>query len=229
MGSNALSFLYLQYIMCWSFEVSLGTLIFATVGSIYLYRRNEQNDRLYALYIFTIGLMQGADALAWYSIDNAMPALNKISAILSAIFIILPTPAIYWYLHKMTGDKIYLNVFFAFAVYMLFVGCWIWYKYDSFKITLNPTCKDECHLEWSWLYKMTDVKYWIVFITYSLLMAYPLWLFNDKRQYLMIGIPVVTLLYALYKFGNTNAWGSYWCSIINLWVLGAIFGKSIRL
>jgi hypothetical protein len=214
--------------MCWSFEVSLGTLIFATVGSIYLYGRNEPNDRLYALYIFTIGLMQGTDALGWYSIDNSIPTLNKFSAVLSRIFIALPIPAIYWYLYKTTGEKIYSNVVFAFLVYILFVGYKIWNEYDSFNISLNPTCKNECHLEWSWLYKMTDVKYWIVFIIYSLLMVYPLLLFNDKRQYFMIGIPVLTLLYALYKFSDTQAWGSYWCAAINMWVLGAVFGKSIR-
>ena len=214
--------------MCWSFEVSLGTLIFATVGSIYLYGRNEPNDRLYAVYIFVIGLMQGVDALAWYSIDNAMLMLNKFSGILSRIFIAIQVPLIYWYLYKITGDKIYSNVLFAFVGYILYVGYLIWNEYDSFKITVNSNCKNECYLEWSWLYKITDVKYWIVFIMYSALLLYPLLLFNDKRKYLMMGIPVLTLLYSLYKFNKTNAWGSYWCSAINLWVFGAIFGKSIR-
>jgi len=214
--------------MCWSFEVSLGTLIFATVGSIYLYERNEPNDRLYALYIFTIGLMQGTDALAWYSIDNGIAALNKFSAVLSRILIALPIPIIYWYLYKTTGDKIYSNVVFAYMGYIFYVAYLLWNEYNSLNIYLKPNCKNECHLQWSWLYKMTDIKYWITFISYSLLLLYPLLLFNDKRKYLMIGIPVLTLMYSLYKFSDTQAWGSYWCAAINMWVLGAVFGKSIR-
>jgi hypothetical protein len=96
--------------MCWSFDVSLGTLIFGTLCSIYLYTRNGPNDILYAIYIFVIGLMQGADAIAWYSIDNSIPSLNKFAAILSFILINIQIPIIYLYLYKTTGQNLYLNV-----------------------------------------------------------------------------------------------------------------------
>jgi hypothetical protein len=209
--------------MCWSFDVSLGTLIFATVCSLYLYNRNDPNNRLYAVYVFAIGLMQGVDAIAWYSIDNSIPSLNKFSAILSRVLIGLQVPMIYWYLYKSTGKSIYLNVVLANIVYLFYIGYLVWNEYESFKITVNSTCKNECHLEWSWLFKMSELKYWIIFIIYSFFIIYPLWLLNDHRKYLFIIISILTLMYSLYKFSETHQWGSYWCSMINLWAIVAIF------
>lgn len=209
--------------MCWSFDVSLGTFIFATVCSLYLYNRNEPNDRLYAIYIFSVGLMQGADALAWYSIDNSIPKLNKFAAILSRILIGLQLPMIYWYLYKSTGKSIYSNVFFINIVYILYILYLVWNEYDSFKITINPRCTNECHLEWSWLFEMSELKYWIIFSIYWLFMLYPFWLLKDNRKYLFIIISLLTLMYSLYKFSKTNKWGSYWCSMINLWAIVAMF------
>lgn len=49
--------------MCWSFKVSLYTFIAATVASYYLWFRNRKNDRIFSVYIFAIGLMQGIEAL----------------------------------------------------------------------------------------------------------------------------------------------------------------------
>jgi hypothetical protein len=209
--------------MCWSFDVSLGTLIFSTLCSLYLYTRNEPNDRLYAIYVFAIGLMQGADTIAWYSIDNSIPSLNKFSAILSRVLIGLQIPMIYWYLYKSTGNSIYSNVVLANIVYLFYIGYLIWNEYDSFKITVNPTCKNECHLEWSWLYKMSDLKYLTIFIIYSFFIVYPLWLLKDRRKYLFILISLLTFMYSLYKFSDTHIWGSYWCSMVNLWAIVAVF------
>jgi hypothetical protein len=209
--------------MCWSFDVSFGTFIFATLCSMYLYSRNDPNDRLYAVYIFVIGLMQGSDALAWYSIDNSLPSLNKLSAILSRVLIGSQVLMIYWYLYISTGKSFYLYTVFANILYFFYIGYLVWNDYNSFKITVKSNCKNECHLEWSWLFKMSDIEYWSIFILYLLFILYPLWVLKDHRKYLMIGITLLTLLYSLYKFKETHVWGSYWCSMINLWAITAIF------
>jgi hypothetical protein len=209
--------------MCWSFDVSLGTFIFSTLCSTYLYIRNDSNDRLFAVYIFVVGLMQGADAIAWYSIDNSIPSLNKFAAILSRVLIGSQILMIYWYLYKSTDQSFYLNAVIVNILYFFYVVYKVWNEYDSFKITVNPNCKNECHLKWSWLFKMSDIKYWTIFIAYFLFLGYPLWLLKDRRKYFMIVIPILTLLYSLYKFKETNIWGSYWCSTINLWAITAIF------
>jgi hypothetical protein len=209
--------------MCWSFDVSIISFLIASVSSFYLYTRNMRNDRLYAVYIFVIGLMQGSDALAWYSIDNAIPKLNKIVGILSWLLIVFQIPMIYGYLYKTTRQSFYLNVIIAFIGYIVYVGYRIWNEYESIKITVKPNCKNDCHLEWNWLPTgITDIKHWITIIAYSVIMLYPLLLFNDRRKILMILIPVLTLMYSLYKFKETRVWGSYWCSTINLWSLIAI-------
>jgi hypothetical protein len=209
--------------MCWSFDVSLGTFIFATLCSMYLYSRNDANDRLYAVYIFVIGLMQGSDALAWYSIDNSLPSLNKLAAILSRVLIGTQVLMIYWYLYISTGQSFYLNTVFVNILYFFYIGYLVWNDYNSFKITVKSNCKNECHLEWSWLFKMSDIEYWSIFILYLLFILYPLWILKDHRKYLMIGITLLTLMYSLYKYKETTVWGSYWCSMINLWAITAIF------
>lgn len=204
--------------MCWSFDVSLGTFLFASLCSFYLYSRNRPNDRLYALYIFVIGLMQGADALAWYSIENAIPSLNKFAAVLSRIFIALPVLVIYLYLHKSITSLVFgIMMYFVYTVYQ------IWNQYDSINISVKPNCKNECHLEWSWLTPNKYVPFFLYLFVYLTLLLYPLYIVKDRRTILMIAIPVLTLLYSLYRFSETNAWGSHWCSSINLWSLVAIF------
>uniref|UniRef100_A0A6C0I6Q8 Uncharacterized protein n=1 Tax=viral metagenome TaxID=1070528 RepID=A0A6C0I6Q8_9ZZZZ len=209
--------------MCWSFDVSLGTFIFGTLCSIYLYTRNGPNDIFYAVYIFVIGLMQGADAIAWYSIDNSIPSLNKFAAILSFILINIQIPTIYLYLYKTTGQKLYLNVVIAYMGYILYTLYQIWVQYDSIKITVKPNCKNECHLDWSWLVPIRNIIHWIIVFLYLFLLVYPIMLIRNQKKYLMIMISVLTFMYSLYKFRETNIWGSYWCSMINLWAIVAVF------
>ena len=167
--------------------------------------------------------MQGADAIAWYSIDNSIPSLNKFAAILSRVLIGSQILMIYWYLYKSTNQSFYLNAVIVNILYFFYVVYKVWNEYDSFKITVKPNCKNECHLKWSWLFKMSDIKYWTIFIAYFLFLGYPLWLLKDRRKYFMIVIPVLTLMYSLYKFKETKIWGSYWCSMINLWAIVAVF------
>lgn len=209
--------------MCWSFDVSLGTLIFGSICSLYLYNRNGPNDILYALYIFVIGLMQGADAVAWYSIDNSITSLNKFASILSFILINVQIPVIYLYLYKTTSQNIYLNVVIAYMGYILYTFYQIWVQYDSLKITIKPNCKNECHLDWSWLVPIKSMIHWIILFMYTFLLVYPLTLVHDRRRYIMILMPILTLIYSLYKFRETNIWGSYWCSTISLWAISAVF------
>ena len=165
--------------MCWSFDVSLGTFIFGTLCSIYLYTRNGPNDMLFAIYIFVIGLMQGADAIAWYSIDNSIPSLNKFADILSFILINIQIPAIYLYLYKTTGQNLYLNIVIAYMGYILYTLYQIWIQYDSIKITVKPNCKNECHLDWSWLVPIRNVINWIIVLIYLFLLVYPIMLIRD--------------------------------------------------
>jgi hypothetical protein len=209
--------------MCWSFDVSLGTFIFGTLCSIYLYTRNGPNDIFYAIYIFVIGLMQGADAIAWYSIDNSIPSLNKFAAILSFILINIQIPTIYLYLYKTAGQNLYLNVVIAYIGYILYTLYQIWVQYDSIKITVKPNCKNDCHLDWSWLVPIRSIIHWIIVFVYLFLLVYPITLIRDRRKYFMIMITVLTFMYSLYKFRETNIWGSYWCSMINLWAIVAVF------
>lgn len=215
--------------MCWSFEVSLGTLAFVAAGSVYLYLRNHHNDRFYAVYIFIISLMQGTDAMAWYSIDRSMPELNHLSAVLSSILINAQIPLIYGYLSATTKNSRYYPIFVVSTMYLLYSIYYVFHDNEAkgYKVTVNENCK-ECHLSWSWLRPFTTNSQWLLaamFVLYSLGVLYPLFTTRDKRNVWMIFIWFMTLFYAVLKYANTREWGSYWCSIVNIWVLVAIFYK----
>ena len=124
----------------------------------------------------------------------------------------------FFYLHKSITPLVFgIMMYFVYTVYQ------IWNQYDSINISVKPNCKTACHLEWSWLTPNKYVPFFLYLFVYLALLIYPLYIVKDRRSVLMITIPVLTLLYSLYRFSETNAWGSHWCSSINLWSLVAIF------
>ena len=56
--------------MCFNKEISLTTFIVASIISILFYLRNKPNDRLIAIFNFSIGLMQLAEYFIWLNINN---------------------------------------------------------------------------------------------------------------------------------------------------------------
>ena len=63
-------FIIFIYIMCFNKEISLTTFIVASIISILFYLRNKPNDRLIAVFNFSIGLMQLAEYFIWLNINN---------------------------------------------------------------------------------------------------------------------------------------------------------------
>jgi hypothetical protein len=201
--------------MCWSFEVSALTFIASLTAFIYLCARNKKNDRFYAIYILVVGIMQGVEALAWYSINHQKETLNRWSAVLSHVAIWSQPLIVYAYLYGSTRKSVFLLGLCVLSAYMIKVFYEVATRFESYKITVSRV---GCHLEWSWL----PERFIFGSFIYFLLLAYPMLALKDRRRPYMILMVILTLTYALYECAGTRAWAGYWCLTANLWIPVAV-------
>lgn len=199
--------------MCWSFEVSLFTFVAAILASAYLFRRNQKNDRLYAVYIFVVGLVQGAEALAWYAVNNDQKSLRSFSGMLTEAIIMLQIVFVYGYMYYKTRNSIYL------VILAIYLGVLIRIVSTHKKYDIEKTCNEnaECGLSWSWLEPNTGLSPGVLLL-YFIPLGIPLFITQDRRRFLMVLIPILTYIFSVYKFGKTKLWGGYWCLTSNLWI-----------
>ena len=209
--------------MCWSFKVSLYTFIASLLSSFYLWARNKRSDRLFAVYIFVVGFMQGVEALAWYSIEHNNKKLNIIAGTLLEVSIWLQFIILYCYMYYSTKNKIYLYATIAFAVLLV-------QRYKSHRVTLNCnfnkallTSNDvekHCSLEWNWL---SNRPFSYNIMLYIIGLMSPMLTLKDRRVKYMIMIPILNYIFSVYKYNNTKVWAGYWCLTTNIWIPIAIY------
>jgi hypothetical protein len=209
--------------MCWSFKVSIYTFIASLIASSYLWIRNKKNDRLFGVYIFIVGLIQGIEALAWYSIEHKNKKLNIIAGTLLQVGIWLQFVILYCYMYYSTKNKLYLYAFIASILFLIL-------RIKKNKVTLNCnfnkkllTSNDiekHCSLEWNWLSNKPLNNGTLLYIAGLL---YPLLNIKDRRTKYMIMIPILNYIFSVYKFNNTKVWSGYWCLTSNIWIPIAIF------
>lgn len=71
--------------MCWNKQVSLVTFVIAIFGVVYLWQRNQPNDRWIAVFAATIALIQLAEFFMWS--DLHCGSLNKYAAIFALVIL----------------------------------------------------------------------------------------------------------------------------------------------
>jgi hypothetical protein len=196
--------------MCWSFKVSLFTFLIAIFAASYLWFRNKTNDRFFSVYIFVVGLMQGVEALGWYSIDTDNKDMNKISGGLTEFVIYFQIISLHFYLYLISKNSIYL------CISLLAIGLWIYQVQQKKIYYVDVNCKNKneaCHMTWSWL----SNNFGIIRLIYLILLTYPLFYFiNDIRSKIILIFSFLTYLYSIYSYSQTNTWGSFWCWTVNL-------------
>ena len=72
--------------MCITKEVSISTFLICTISCIYLYQRNNTNDRWVALLFGYIGIMQFLEYLMWC--DQECKGLNQKTTIVAFYFVL---------------------------------------------------------------------------------------------------------------------------------------------
>lgn len=72
--------------MCWNKEVSLITFVLAIVGVVYLYHRNNQNDRWVAVFAAVVAMIQSAEYFMWS--DLQCGTINKYASMFALLVLI---------------------------------------------------------------------------------------------------------------------------------------------
>lgn len=193
--------------MCWSFKVSLFTFLLAIFAASYLWVRNKPNDRFFSIYIFVVGLIQGVEALGWYSIDTNNTNMNYVAGFLTEFVIFFQIIFLHFYLYLTSQNNMYL------CISLLAFGLWI-YEIQKRKIYfVDVNCMQYCHMRWSWI----SNNHSIIRIIYLIFLAYPLIYFiKDIRSKIVLTFGIITYLYSVYTYSQTNTWGSFWCWTVNL-------------
>jgi hypothetical protein len=194
--------------MCYNTESSLVSFLITIIGSIYLFRRNEYNDRMFGMIILGIGSMQIGDYLIHNDID-CKNNLNKIGSKFGYISHIMIQP-----LFSLLGTLLFnsKNIKIEF-IYGWLTLC-IFYLYISIKDLPNDklwcsyknNCNDnnvDCNLIWPWHKKINYYFYGILVFILPILLSD----IKNKSKWILYSIfmPEIIKTY----FPNTIP--SIWC------------------
>lgn len=199
--------------MCWNKEVSIGSFIAGIVGCLYLYKRNNPNDRWIALFSSVFILIQLAEFFMW--MNQKCDQNNKIISIMM-ILILAAEP-----IANILGGLIYgdtdinrKNILKTMLVaYILFIAYIFFTKIYGSNLNLCginncsiDATTDKCNLRWMFLdgFGKNAATIWILFLSLPLLLIVPI-----NQAIILFGTGAVTF-YAS-KYFNTIASRSLWC------------------
>jgi hypothetical protein len=187
--------------MCFSKEVSLGTFILGTLGSILVYSLNTKNDKILAIFFFYVILMQLIEYILWNNLTCNLT--NKITTFTAIILnatqpIVLALLLLYNYnLPNKTNIIIYGVLY---SIMMLF--------YNLQTKTLCTLKNKFDNLKWDWNYLN---MYIIVYTIYVLYLSYLLLSIPLALNKLLTFLFILSYVLSVYIYWGTNAIGGMWC------------------
>jgi len=209
--------------MCWNKEVSIATFVIAIIGSIYLYYRNNTNDRWIAIFGITIAMIQLAEFFMWS--DLSCGNINKYASIF-ALLILAIEPFMFMICgiyFSNTSNKHLLK--YMLIAYIIFIGYLYFTQVHGKNITWcgtslcgGPSNNKVCNLRWLFLENINHKLgiIWIMFLMIQFLTMTP------KYQGIILFVLGFIAL-AMASKSNSAAFGSLWC-----WFgIGIIFTKII--
>ena len=194
--------------MCYSAEASFISLCIGLLGSIGVYTLNTMFDKIFALFLGYVSLMQGIELILWNNqkcdafhkrISFLGMLLNLSQPLILAIIILL--------ISNRNEFKLYIGVIiFLYSIYGL-------YFIDSYKTELqctNPRPNDP-HLVWNW----TILPRWwldhlIYIITFSIISI--LGMPSLNQGLIFAGGLTVSMVISSIVYPRENM-GSMWCFI----------------
>lgn len=191
--------------MCWSAEISLSTFVFGIAGMVIAYINNLADLKWVAFY-FTITSMQLLEYFIWKTIGNNDASTNELLSKIG-LFIILMQPITIGFIIK---NNSYKAIYFVLLAIFLLT-----YLYTASPIKFSTSIAKNGHLNWEWL-QLESVG---IIIIWCLFMATALWLsstsFVDALPSIIFTVSLVMWSYYTYR-SYGGAWGSVYCSFINL-------------
>ena len=212
--------------MCWNKEVSIATFALAIIGIIYLYKRNQPNDRWIALFAGVVAMIQLAEFFMWS--DPTCGTINKYASIFALIILALEP------LSNMVGAAYLSNsehktllkyMLWAYVIFIAFTYFTQVYKKNitwcgvsncsdlaaSLETTTNNTTNqlvsgNACNLRWFFLdtIKPMTAIIWIIFLMVPLLAMTP-----STQGISLFILGAATFMIA--RNTNVNVSGSIWC------------------
>lgn len=148
--------------MCFSAEASLATLIIGLVGSYFVYSLGKPTDRIIALFLGYVSLMQGIELILWkhQTCDAAHKGVSVLGAILNTL-----QPIVLGLLLLAISPR-QTNAFEIKSIMVVYLACimlyGIQYIFGDFMCT-TPR-KDDPHLVWNWTIMPYYEVSWLLYI-----------------------------------------------------------------
>jgi len=201
--------------MCITKEVSISTFLICTISCIYLYQRNNTNDRWVALLFGYIGIMQFLEYLMWC--DQECKGINQKTTII-AFYIILLQPLVSLLIaYSMTNGKIPMWLYMIEIIYVIYAIPILYSKLEANQCT-KPCNGSQFGLNWPWV-----VDNFLVWFTFFCGLVSPLLLMKQNGTTYFILNLIIWILSGII--------GSYRCQggiadipSGSLWCLMAFFG-----
>jgi hypothetical protein len=192
--------------MCYSPEASIGTFLFVSLVSGYLWHRNHPLDRPIALIFLVVVVMQLLEYFIWTSLDSP----ERLQVLTKAIPVVLYLqPLLFMLIHwiwKSGWGILYREAFFLLLFLFPFA---LYHIYSELKGVVRVG--DSGNLEWprgayTW-------PPWINAIYWSFLIYGFGSLKNIPLSAAMVG--GASLSYTMFQQSNPGVWPSIWCHIVN--------------
>ncbi|AGF85566.1 hypothetical protein QJ854_gp216 [Moumouvirus goulette] len=215
--------------MCWSKEISFITFVLAIIGVIYLYKRNNSNDRWIALFAGTIAMIQLAEYFMWS--DQLCGKINRYASMF-ALFVLAMEP-----LMNIVGGLIFSDTSnkqmlkYLFIGYIIFI-CYLLFTRPNESINWCGTSfcgnignringfaiNKSCNLKWLFLDKFDEKTglIWSLFLLIPFLAMKPTYL---GIIFLALGIGT----FYIANITNNAAHGSLWCWLAIIIIFTKIF------
>jgi hypothetical protein len=184
--------------MCWNAEVSLQSFLLGLAAIGIGVQRGIPLPVLF--FSLTIVLMQLIEYIVW-----SYPELNKEASIAAiGLLWLQPVASI---LTISTPEPLLLS-YAGISVLGALVG-----SEKDYSMTKAPNG----HLSWNWLTK--EPSTYAALAVYFLFLLIPLVL---SRNLVLLSLALGTLGVSVYTYWKDNTWGSMWCWIVNILVVGSM-------
>lgn len=193
--------------MCWNAEVSLQTFTFTIICFIIAYIYNYPLNKLIFLMVFSS--MQLVEYFLWKNIDNKKK--NEFYSKIGLLVILLEPLA---GINMIENTPLKINLSF-FYLWITFIYLLLNYKNINFSTTIGK----KGFLKWNWLdviYPNQNIIHSFYFILWTFFLFYSCYLTKD---WIILVIGIFTYLYSWYNYTKYDAFGTYWCYIVNfIWI-----------
>jgi hypothetical protein len=192
--------------MCFSKEASILSLLAGLCGSVLVYSLGEMFDKIIALFLGFVSLMQGVEFLLWshqtcdsYHKNIAILGsyLNMFQPIALAIIVALIN-------NRIQYSGLLLIVTFAYSLYV-----WQYLAKYTSELQCTTPRKDNPHLVWNWLsLESNNTPWWIYVIT---LVSVALLGMPTITQAISYSVTVIISLLITSLVYERQGVGSVWC------------------